>query len=87
MIEWNKWITKSLTEKSTKETMDKEEKIREVLNSLKYLFDAHDGFAELAEIRDNTAIIYYGGECSGCDSKCIEEAIKAKIPDIEVIVR
>ena len=67
--------------------MDKEEIIREILNRLKYLFDAHDGFAELAEIKDNTAIIYCAGECSGCDSKCIEEAVKAKIPDIDVIVR
>ena len=87
MIEWNKWIKKSLSEKFTKETMNKEETIREILDNLKYLFDAHDGFAVLAEMRDNTAIIYCGGECSGCDSKCIEEAIKVKIPDIEVIVR
>lgn len=68
--------------------MDKtEEKIREILNNLNYLFEAHDGFAVLAECSNNRAVIYCGGLCSHCDSKCIEEAIKAKIPDIEVIVR
>jgi hypothetical protein len=68
--------------------MDKtEEKIREILNNLNYLFEAHDGFAVLAECSNNRAVIYCGGLCTHCDSKCIEEAIKAKIPDIEVVVR
>lgn len=64
-----------------------EEKIREILKKLNYLFEAHDGFAELAEFKDNRAVIYCGGLCARCDSKCIEEAIKDKLPDIEVIIR
>lgn len=66
---------------------DAEEKIREVLESLQCILTAHDSCAELVEFRDNTAVIYCGGPCVRCDNRCIEDAIKEKLPDIEVIIR
>ena len=68
--------------------MDKtEEKIREILESLQCILSAHDSCAELIEVKDNRAVINCVGPCVRCDNRCIEDAIKEKLPDIEVIVR
>jgi len=68
--------------------MDKtEEKIREILESLQCILSAHDSCAELVEVKDNRAVINCVGLCVRCDNRCIEDAIKEKLPDIEVIVR
>jgi len=68
--------------------MDKtEEKIRELLESLQCILSAHDSCAELVEVKDNRAVINCVGPCVRCDNRCIEDAIKEKLPDIEVIVR
>jgi len=64
-----------------------ENDVMEVLESIKNQVTAHDGFIELGEIKDNKVEIHCGGECSPCDNKCIEDALKDKIPDIEVIFR
>lgn len=64
-----------------------EKEVMEVLNSIKSQVNAHDGFIELGEIKNNKVVIHCGGECVSCDNKCIEDALKAKIPDIEVIFR
>jgi Fe-S cluster biogenesis protein NfuA len=64
-----------------------EKDVIEVLESIKNQVNAHDGFLELGEIKENTVVIYCGGECAPCDNKCIEEVLKDKIPDIEVIFR
>ena len=73
-----------MTEKSTNDT---EEKIRKILNSLQCILTAHDSCAELIEFKNNKAVIYCGGPCIHCDNRCIEGAIKEKLPDIEVIIR
>ena len=64
-----------------------EEKIREIIDSLQCVLTKHDSCAELIEFKDNKAIIFCGGPCKICDNKCIEEAIKEKFPDLEVIIR
>jgi Fe-S cluster biogenesis protein NfuA len=64
-----------------------EEVLREILDSIKTQVNAHDGFIELVEIKENKVVIYCGGECVSCDNKCIEEALKDKLPDIEIIFR
>jgi flavoprotein len=68
--------------------MDKtEEKIREILDGLECILSAHDSCAELVEVKDNRAVINCVGPCVHCDNRCIEEAIKEKLPDIEVVIR
>jgi hypothetical protein len=64
-----------------------EAKIREVLESLECILTAHDSCAELIEFRDNKAVIYCGGPCIKCDNRCIEDAIRARLPDIEVVIQ
>lgn len=64
-----------------------EEKIREILDGLKCILEAHDSCAELTEFKDNRAVVYCGGPCVNCDNRCIEDAIKEKFPDVEVIIR
>lgn len=68
--------------------MDKtEEKIREILDSLQCILSAHDSCAELVEVKDSRAVINCVGPCIRCDNRCIEDAIKEKLPDLEVIIR
>lgn len=64
-----------------------EEQIREILDSLQCILTAHESCAELVEFKDNRAVIYCGGPCVKCDNRCIEGAIKDKLPDIEVIIQ
>jgi flavoprotein len=64
-----------------------EEKIREILEGLKCILEAHDSCAELGEFKDNKAVVYCGGPCINCDNRCIEDAIKEKFPNVEVIIR
>ena len=67
--------------------MNKEEEIREILDSLQCILSAHDSCAELVKVKDNRAVINCVGPCLHCDNRCIEEAIKEKLPDIEVVLR
>jgi Fe-S cluster biogenesis protein NfuA len=63
------------------------EDIKKVLESLECILTAHDSCAELISFRENTAVIYCGGPCRNCDNRCIEEAIRDKFPDVEVIIQ
>jgi Fe-S cluster biogenesis protein NfuA len=64
-----------------------EEQIKEILDNLQCILDSHEGCAELIEVKDNKAVLFCGGKCAGCDNKCVVDAIKEKLPDIEVILR
>jgi len=64
-----------------------EEKIKQILEGLECILTAHDSCAELIELKDNRAVIYCGGPCLKCDNRCIEGAIKEKLPDIQVIIQ
>jgi hypothetical protein len=67
-------------------TVNTEEQIKEILIGLECILVAHDSCAELVEFKDNRAVIYCGGPCVHCDNRCIEGAIKEKLPDVEVII-
>ena len=64
-----------------------EEQIREILNSLECILTAHDSCAELMEFKDNRAVIHCRGPCKQCDNRCIEDAVKEKLPDIDVVIQ
>jgi flavoprotein len=64
-----------------------EQKIRKILESLECILTAHDSCAELIEYKDNRAVIYCGGPCIKCENRCIEDAIKEQLPDIQVMIQ
>ncbi len=64
-----------------------ENEITAALEAIKSYIEAHDGYAELGEVNGNRVIIYCGGRCADCEPKCIEDAIKDKVPGIEIIFR
>ena len=64
-----------------------EQKIKEIMDSLQCVLTKHDSCAELIEFTDNRAVIFCGGPCRNCDNRCIEEAIKGRFPDLEVVIR
>ncbi len=70
-----------------KEIRSTEEIIKDTLSSLNCLIEAHRGYAEFCETDDKKAVIFCGGQCAGCDDKCIEDAIKERLPGIEIIFR
>jgi hypothetical protein len=70
-----------------KSDVSTEEKIREILEGLECILTAHDSCAELIEFKDNRAVIYCGGPCVKCDNRCIEGAIRDKLPNIEVVIQ
>jgi len=64
-----------------------EENIRGIIDSLQCVLSKHESCAELVEFKGNTAVIFCGGPCRNCDNRCIEEAIKGRFPDLEVIIK
>ncbi len=64
-----------------------EETIKAILESLQCILTAHDSCAELVDFRDKRAVIHCGGPCMRCDNRCIEDAIKEKLPDVEVVIQ
>jgi Fe-S cluster biogenesis protein NfuA len=64
-----------------------EDQIKDILDNLQCILDSHEGCAELIEVKDNKAVLFCGGKCAQCDNKCVVDAIKEKLPDIEVILR
>ncbi len=64
-----------------------EKKVKEILDGLSCILSAHDSCAELVEADDKKVVINCVGPCINCDNRCIESAIKEKLPDIEVIIR
>jgi hypothetical protein len=73
-----------MPEKSEENT---EQKIRKILESLECILTAHDSCAELIEYKDSRAVIYCGGPCIKCENRCIEDAIKEQLPDIQVMIQ
>jgi Fe-S cluster biogenesis protein NfuA len=63
------------------------EDVLEVLKSLEWLMETHEGFFELGEINGNEVVIYCSGVCTSCDTKCILEAIEEKLPHLKVTFR
>ncbi|MEW6599712.1 MAG: hypothetical protein AB1499_01960 [Nitrospirota bacterium] len=59
--------------------------ITEILDDMRPLIEAHKGVAEMGTFTGSRAVIYCGGKCISCQDKCIEAAIKEKLPDIEIV--
>lgn len=64
-----------------------EKKVREILDGLSCILSSHNSCAELVEANDNKVVVNCVGPCINCDNRCIENAIKEQLPDIEVIIR
>ena len=62
-------------------------KVKDILDSLKWLQETHDCHLELGDISDDKVIIYCGGKGGACEIKCIEEALAVKFPHLKVIYR
>ena len=78
----------AMTNTSPQMTMGQTKKrIEEALSSMNSLIEAHKGYAELGDIKGNSVVIHCGGQCTDCDTRCIEDAIHQNVPGIEVIFR
>ncbi len=74
-------MEESFLEKPSKEEIEK------IIDSLQCVLTKHNSCAELIDLKDNTAFIFCGGPCKSCDNRCIEEAIKGKFPNLNIVIR
>lgn len=63
------------------------DRIHETLESVKALLESHKCYMQLHEVTENEIIIYCGGQGAACDSKCVEDLLKEKFPDMKVVFR
>jgi hypothetical protein len=59
--------------------------ILEILDSMSWILDAHDSYAELVRVKGKKAVIKISGQCAYCETNCLEDAIYEKLPDIELV--
>jgi Fe-S cluster biogenesis protein NfuA len=64
---------------------DIEQQIIKIIDSMYWILEAHDSTAELTEVKGNRVFIQISGQCAECDTNCIEDALYAELPDIELI--
>jgi hypothetical protein len=60
------------------------ETIIEILESLRPSLEAHKCSLELYDVQGETAVIYCSGEGATCEKKCVEDAIKNRLPTIKI---
>ncbi len=66
---------------------DFEVRVLEIMNNLNWLFEAHNSFAELLEVKSGTVTISLKGQCAECEINCIDTAFKEWLPDVELIIQ
>ncbi len=59
--------------------------IEEILNGLSPQLEAHKCSLEVSAVKGNKVFIYCSGEGAVCEDKCVDEIIKEKFPDIEIV--
>lgn len=61
-------------------------KVREVLNNLNWLLEAHNSYVELLEIKGKTIIVSCRGFCAECETNCVGVAFDERMPDFELVI-
>ena len=62
----------------------KKQQVLEILDSLELLLQTHSSSAELVRIKGNKVTLHSEGQCADCDTNCIEQAFREKIPFAEI---
>jgi hypothetical protein len=79
--------SKTVKSDPDEETTQTIQQIRDIIEHLDCILTAHDSCAELIDYKDHKAFVYCGGPCKSCDNRCIEDAIKQKLPHVEVVIQ
>jgi Fe-S cluster biogenesis protein NfuA len=66
---------------------DIEARVREVLHNLNWLLDAHDSSAELIKVEGNTVFLLCKGQCTSCETECIQVAFSERMPEVELVMQ
>ncbi|MEK7307592.1 MAG: hypothetical protein AAB089_00805 [Nitrospirota bacterium] len=62
----------------------KKQQVLQILEGLELLLETHNSSAELVRIKDNKVTLHSEGQCADCDTNCIEQAFREKIPFAEI---
>jgi len=62
----------------------KKQQVLEILEGLELLLQTHSSSAELVRIKGNKVTLHSEGQCADCDTNCIEQAFREKIPFAEI---
>lgn len=62
----------------------KKQQVLKILDGLDLLLQSHNSSAELVRIKGNKVTLHSEGQCADCDTNCIEQAFRDKIPFAEI---
>ena len=62
----------------------KKQQVLQILEGLELLLETHNSSVELVKIKGNKVILHSEGQCAECDTNCIEQAFREKIPSAEI---
>ncbi len=59
----------------------------EVLHNLNWLMESHNSSVELVEVKGNKVVVRCEGSCHDCETDCIGDAFRERMPGIELVLQ
>jgi Fe-S cluster biogenesis protein NfuA len=62
-----------------------QKQVLEVLHNLNWLMESHNSSVELVEVKGKKVVVRCVGQCQACETDCIGDAFRERMPDIELV--
>ena len=62
-----------------------QKQVLEVLHNLNWLMESHDSSIELVEVKGNKVVVRCVGYCHNCETDCIGDAFRERMPGVELV--
>ena len=59
--------------------------VLEVLHNLNWLMESHESSIELVKINGNKVVIHCVGQCMDCETDCVGDAFRERMPQVELV--
>ena len=64
-----------------------QKQILEVLHNLNWLMESHNSSVELVEVKGNKVVVRCVGQCQDCETDCVGDAFRERMPDVELVLQ
>ena len=61
--------------------------VLDVLHNLNWLMESHNSSVELVEVKGNRVVVHCEGHCLDCETDCIGDAFRERMPGIELVLQ
>jgi Fe-S cluster biogenesis protein NfuA len=61
--------------------------VLDVLHNLNWLMESHNSSVELVEVNGNRVVVHCEGYCLDCETDCIGDAFRERMPGIELVLQ